>query len=302
MELFQKKIGPVFLKEDSEAEVFINIMTELSSKATGRIKEEIDKQIKLASYGLIGEKNIAFELKNSDIDMYILHDMYFEYKDLSAQIDYMIFTRKRVYVVECKNLIGNIYIDNEGNFIREYDMFGKKIKEGIYSPITQNERHRMVIKNIRIQEKNIVTKLFFDKAFDNNYQSIVVLSNPKTILYDKFTKKELKNKVIRADKLIEYIKEKDKEVTDIKYSNEEMLKVATFFLDNNIQNKSDYTKKYEEILLSVDNEGNEQQMICPKCGGKLVQRVARKGENIGKEFYGCSNFPGCRYTKSIEKN
>ena len=51
--------------------------------------------------------------------------------------------------------------------------------------------------------------------FDNNYQSIVVLSNPKTILYDRFAKKEVKNKVIRADKLIEYIKEKDKEVTDI---------------------------------------------------------------------------------------
>ena len=89
MELFQKKIGPVFLKEDSEAEVFINKMTDLSNKATGRFKEEIDKQIKLASYGLIGEKNIAFELKNSDIDMYILHDVYFEYKDMSAQIDYI---------------------------------------------------------------------------------------------------------------------------------------------------------------------------------------------------------------------
>ena len=43
-------------------------MTDLSNKATGRFKEEIDKQIKLASYGLIGEKNIAFELKNSDIN------------------------------------------------------------------------------------------------------------------------------------------------------------------------------------------------------------------------------------------
>lgn len=299
MELFQKKIGPVFLKEDSEAEVFINRMTELSSKADGRLKEEIDKQIKLASYGLIGEKNIAFELKNSDIDMYILHDVYFEYKDMSSQIDYMIFTRKRVYVVECKNLIGNIYIDNEGNFIREYDMFGKKTKEGIYSPITQNERHRMVIKNIRIQEKNIVTKLFFDKAFDNNYQSIVVLSNPKTILYDRFAKKEVKNKVIRADKLIEYIKEKDKELTDIKYSNEEMLKLATFFLENSEQNKSDYTKKYEEMLLSINKEDNVMKNKCPKCGGKLVLRVAKKGNYAGKEFYGCCNYPDCRYIENI---
>lgn len=49
-----------------------------------------------------------------------------------------------------------------------------------------------------------------------------------------------------------------------------------FLKENSEQNKSDYTKKYEEMLLSVDNEGNEQQMICPKCGGKLVSRVAKK--------------------------
>ena len=102
-------------------------MTGLSEKAYGKIKEEIDKQIKLATYGLAGERNIAFELKNSDIDMYILHDVYFEYEDLSAQIDYMIFTRKRVYIIECKNLIGDIEIDDGGNFIRSYELFGKKI-------------------------------------------------------------------------------------------------------------------------------------------------------------------------------
>lgn len=143
MELFQKKLGPVFLKENSDAELFIEKMTELSKRANGSIKEEIDNQIKLASYGLAGEKNIAFELKNCDIDMYILHDVYFEHEDMSAQIDYMIFTRKRVYIIECKNLIGDIEIDNNGNFIRSYELSGKKIKEGLYSPITQNERHRL---------------------------------------------------------------------------------------------------------------------------------------------------------------
>lgn len=81
--------------------------------------------------------------------MYILHDLYFEYNDMQAQIDYMIFTRKRVYVIECKNLIGDIEIDSNGNFIRTYELFSKKVKEGLYSPITQNERHRLVIKNLR---------------------------------------------------------------------------------------------------------------------------------------------------------
>lgn len=35
---------------------------------------------------------------------------------------------------------------------------------------------------------------------------------------------------------------------------------------------------------------------CPKCGGELVQRNGRFGA-----FFGCGNFPGCRYTENVRK-
>ncbi|MDE7157059.1 MAG: topoisomerase DNA-binding C4 zinc finger domain-containing protein [Lachnospiraceae bacterium] len=35
-------------------------------------------------------------------------------------------------------------------------------------------------------------------------------------------------------------------------------------------------------------------MLCPKCGGEMVRRNGMFGE-----FYGCSNFPKCRFTKNI---
>jgi len=38
---------------------------------------------------------------------------------------------------------------------------------------------------------------------------------------------------------------------------------------------------------------------CPHCGSQLVLRTARKGLNAGKDFYGCTNYPNCRYTKNI---
>ena len=41
------------------------------------------------------------------------------------------------------------------------------------------------------------------------------------------------------------------------------------------------------------------KLDCPQCGNKLLVRKARKGKNAGNEFYGCSTFPSCRYTKSI---
>ena len=154
MGLFQKSIGTVFLKEDSDTSVFIDKMNALSKEVSPSIKEEIDKQIKLASYGEDGEKNIAYELKNSGIDMYVLHDIYLEQDDLSAQIDYLIVCRKKIYVLECKNLFGDIEIDSNGQFIRKYEVNGKKYKESIYSPITQNERHLNVLKEVRKASKS----------------------------------------------------------------------------------------------------------------------------------------------------
>ena len=37
---------------------------------------------------------------------------------------------------------------------------------------------------------------------------------------------------------------------------------------------------------------------CPWCGGKLIIRTAKKGPNAGTQFYGCSNYPKCKYTRN----
>lgn len=33
---------------------------------------------------------------------------------------------------------------------------------------------------------------------------------------------------------------------------------------------------------------------CPKCGGEMVKRTAKKGANAGGEFWGCSSYPACK--------
>jgi restriction system protein len=33
---------------------------------------------------------------------------------------------------------------------------------------------------------------------------------------------------------------------------------------------------------------------CPRCGGGMVQRVAKRGTNAGKFFWGCGRYPECR--------
>ena len=43
----------------------------------------------------------------------------------------------------------------------------------------------------------------------------------------------------------------------------------------------------------------EAIQYCPRCGAKLVKRIAKKGKNAGKQFWGCSKFPSCRFTESL---
>lgn len=38
---------------------------------------------------------------------------------------------------------------------------------------------------------------------------------------------------------------------------------------------------------------------CPQCGNAMVKRVARKGANSGKNFWGCVEFPRCRGMRAI---
>ena len=39
--------------------------------------------------------------------------------------------------------------------------------------------------------------------------------------------------------------------------------------------------------------------VCPKCGGELVKRIATKGQYAGQKFWGCANFPKCKFTQKI---
>lgn len=260
MELFTKKIGTVFLKETSDVQEYIEKMEHLKVRASDEVKQKIERQISYAKYGETGEKNIAFQLKSSGIDMYVLHDIFLTYNDIPAQIDYLVITRKHIYVIECKNLYGNIEIDNKGAFIRHFQVDGEWKKEGMESPITQNERHLLVLKELRKSSKG---KSFFKKLFQNDfsntYKSLVVLANPKTILNDRYAKKEIKQIVIRADQLISYIKATDEAEKSNKISTDEMYQLAQFYLAQNQPKKTDYTLRYENMVSQIqeDEENTE---------------------------------------------
>lgn len=64
----------------------------------------------------------------------------------------------------------------------------------------------------------------------------------------KYAKKAVKNQVIKADHLIEYIKKSNSEAGKGGYSDKQMLELAQFYLNLHTENKSDYLAKYKTIL------------------------------------------------------
>ncbi len=57
---------------------------------------------------------------------------------------------------------------------------------------------------------------------------------------------------------------------------------------------------YTEKLIRIkESFKHNVSMKCPRCGSKLIIRTAKKGINGGRQFYGCSAYPDCKYSQSL---
>lgn len=247
--------GPHFYKIDSDAGLQLQKLKEFRNTAPDSVKKQVDQDIRMLEYGIAGEKNVAFELKNTYMPMIVLHDLYIEHNGLTAQIDYLVITQKFNLVIECKNLAGNIEVTKNGDFIRTTQFNGIHKREGIYSPITQNQRHLAMIKEIRLSSKtNFIMKGLVEKYFDVNYKSVVVLANPKTIINMAQAPKDITAQIIRCDQLVGYLKNLFNESKSEPSPEKQMYALADFFLELHNPNLVDYTKKY----LDADEEQDKQ--------------------------------------------
>lgn len=247
MGFFNKMSEPVFLKRNSGLEEQLEKLKGLEPLLNEEGKAKLRQDIRNLEAGILGEQNIAFELENSHMPMYIIHDLYLRDGDLTSQIDYLVVTRKICFVIECKNLYGNIEIDNQGTFVRTIEFGRQTRREGIYSPITQNQRHMALLRKLRLeQSKGFLSRFLRGRSFDEDHRAIVVLANPRTVLDARYAKKEVKSQVIRADHLVDFIRETCEDSRAAELSDKEMRNWAQSYLDMDQEQESDYLRKYEE--------------------------------------------------------
>ena len=41
------------------------------------------------------------------------------------------------------------------------------------------------------------------------------------------------------------------------------------------------------------------KMACPVCSNAMIKRIAKRGANAGKAFWGCTSYPACRGTRPM---
>lgn len=282
MGFFNKMSEPVFLKRDSGSEERLEKLKKLEPLLNEEGKAKLKQDIRNLEAGILGEKNIAFELENSHMPMYIIHDLYLRDGDLTSQIDYLVVTRKICFVIECKNLYGNIEIDSQGTFVRTMEFGRQTRREGIYSPITQNQRHMALLRKLRLeQSRGFLSRFLRDRSFDEDHRAIVVLANPRTVLDAKYAKKEVKSQVIRADHLVDFIRETCGASRAAELSDKDMQNWAQSYLDMGQENEVDYLLKYEEY--KIHNIPRDR-------GKRDIEAGTREGGNYGAGYSGSREY------------
>ncbi len=223
---------PVFTKEFKESNKQLEDLIKLKDKVKEEKTKYILKDINNIKQGLEGERRVAYELENSFIPMLVLHDLRIEVDGHIAQIDFLLITDYFICVLETKLLNGDISINNLGEFTRK-----TKYKiEGVYSPIVQNERHIKILK--QLFKKHSIAKMV-------EIDSLVIMANPKSIIRRQYAPKDIKNKIIRYDQIVNMIETKNKLYKSKgSMSEDKMYNISNFLINQHKEATYDYIKKY----------------------------------------------------------
>jgi len=196
----------------------------------------------------------------------------------TTQIDHIVVSPFGLFVVETKNMKGWIF----GN-ARQKQWTQKIFKyTGTFqNPLHQNYKHTQTLAR-RLAIPN------------NKVYSVVVFIGDSTF------KSNMPDNVTYARGCIGYIKSKQavhfsqQQVSEI-YDTIESGRLVRTLKTNRMHNQH-----VKEIISSkgradsLQNKEESTQKVCPQCGAEMILRQAKRGNNVGKKFWGCTNFPMCK--------
>ena len=211
----------------------------------------------------------------------VLHDVLIDGADsYTSQIDLILVGNKGIYVVEVKTFPdAKIYGDTQKS---KWYYYSHGAKYEIYSPLRQNKKH-----------------VEYLKTFLKDFGDVPIFSIVCMICDDFKVSGEcpegtgLCNSLPALERAIYKIAENRPEAFD------DAKKQAIFdHIKNNqhIGKEARVEHKQNVIAYKASLEEMAKQKICPYCKDELILRNGKNGK-----FYGCKNYPKCRYTMSFEE-
>lgn len=199
------------------------------------------------------------------------HNVMLTTPDGTTQIDHIFVSKFGVFVVETKNMKGWIYGD------ASQATWTQKIFKNTYkfqNPLRQNYKHTKAIEALlSIPESTI--------------HSVIVFVGESTF------KNDMPENVTYAGGFIRYIKSKNQAVL----TDSQVQSVISVIDSGKLKATFQAQREHVRNLQSRSNPDSEQ--LCPKCGNPMVLRTAKKGDNQGNQFWGCSQYPKCRTVRPV---
>ena len=232
--------------------------------------------------GSFGE-NMAKLFANIDIpEALVIKDVLIDgYEGHTSQIDLLVIGEKGIYVVEVK-LYPEAKIYGDGNN-RNWYYYKFNHKYEIYSPLLQNKNHIKYLKEFLKDFGNIpcfsvIALLCEDFKVSNINKDINYLD---TIIVSGLLSLRDALEVIAKDKQTVLTKEHRQQIYE--------------YIKNNQYIGKDKRQEHKNRVINLKKEMEHIEDKCPICNSSLVLRNGKYGE-----FYGCSNYPKCRYTRKIK--
>ena len=230
------------------------------------------KRIVAKVKGAVGEYKVALKLRRLSKKKYlVLNDLLIRNGSSTTQIDHVVISSKGVFVIETKNYKGWIHGHQNSTYWKQ-TIYRYKRRFG--NPIKQNWAHVVALKKALSDYNGIY------------FHPIVVFTGGCKL---KNITSELP--VIYAGGLLKYIK---KQIGEDCLTYNQMEIIHKRLSRINLVDRKDI-KKHKEFARrrTKERERKVAARICPKCNIKLVLKKGAYGK-----FYGCPNFPSCRFKVS----
>ena len=125
------------------------------------------KGTKAKRRGERGEENVAYMLSDLQAKYggYVINNVILPIGKSSSQIDHIYFSKRGIFVIETKNYSGRIYgRDNDEYWTQTLVGSYRVVKNKLYNPIKQNQRHIQAVKRLVGNKDYIYSLVIFAKG------------------------------------------------------------------------------------------------------------------------------------------